>query len=164
MSGAGFKSHPARHNVNPPPILVSLEEFEKWLCGYVRLVTAKGYVKMVRLLGKIGDVEKPEKVKAIICPSSVSEARKPLLANAYDYYCRFRGYTWIKPRFSREDVAIFLPLESELDMLVANTRLKMSVVLQLLKETGVDSGEAWKLRWIDIDSKENCCGDAYKEP
>ena len=29
----------------------------------------------------------------------------------------------------------------------------MSVFLQLLKETGVDSGEAWKLRWIDVDNQ-----------
>jgi len=27
------------------------------------------------------------------------------------------------------------------------------VFLQLLKETGVESGEAWKLRWIDIDAE-----------
>jgi integrase len=27
----------------------------------------------------------------------------------------------------------------------------MSVFLQLLKETGADSGEAWKLRWVDVD-------------
>jgi integrase len=31
----------------------------------------------------------------------------------------------------------------------------MSVFLQLLKETGADSGEAWKLRWIDFNA-ENC--------
>lgn len=31
----------------------------------------------------------------------------------------------------------------------------MAVFLQLLKETGVDSGEAWKLRWIDINSEKH---------
>ncbi len=31
----------------------------------------------------------------------------------------------------------------------------MSIFLQLLKETGVDSGEAWKVRWIDLNG-ENC--------
>jgi integrase len=29
----------------------------------------------------------------------------------------------------------------------------MSAFLQFLKETGCDSGEAWKLRWIDIDTE-----------
>ena len=31
----------------------------------------------------------------------------------------------------------------------------MSVFLHLLKETGVDSGEAWKLRWIDINTERH---------
>ena len=31
----------------------------------------------------------------------------------------------------------------------------MSVFLQLLKETGVDSSEAWKLRWIDINVEKH---------
>jgi integrase len=122
-----------------------------WLSERVRLVTAESYRKRVNLLSKIADIEQPEKIKAIICTSSVSEARKQLLADAYDYYVQYRGLTWQKPKFTREDVPIFLPLESELDALIANTRLKMSVFLQFLKETGADSGEAWKLRWIDID-------------
>jgi hypothetical protein len=33
------------------------------------------------------------------------------------------------------DVPIFLPLESDLDALIANTRDKLSVFLQLLKES-----------------------------
>ena len=51
----------------------------------------------------------------------------------------------------REDKPFFLPLESELDALVANTRQKMYSFLQLLKETGIEPGEAWKLRWVDVD-------------
>jgi integrase len=63
--------------------------------------------------------------------------------------------TWDKPKFLREDKPIFVPLESELDVLIARPRLKLSVFLQLLKETGVDSGEAWKLRWIDINNENH---------
>jgi len=54
-----------------------------------------------------------------------------------------------------QDKPIFLPLESQLNALIANARLKMSVFLQFLKETGVDSGEAWNLRWVDIDSQRS---------
>jgi integrase len=32
--------------------------------------------------------------------------------------------------------------------------LRCRVFLQLLKKTGVDSGEAWKLRWIDINAEK----------
>ena len=31
--------------------------------------------------------------------------------------------------------------------------VKMSTYLQLLKETGARAGEAWRLRWTDIDSE-----------
>ena len=114
-------------------------------------MTAQSYAKRIRVLSKIADIENPEKIRSVICGYPVSEARKELLVNAYNYYCEFKGYQWNKPRFTREDKPIFLPLESELEALIANTRLKMSVFLQFLKETGTDSGEAWKLRWIDID-------------
>jgi integrase len=75
------------------------------------------------------------------------------LTNAFDYWVRFKGLTWVKPKFTREDKPIFIPLESELNQLIARPRLKMSSFLQLLKETGVDSGEAWKLGWNDINAE-----------
>jgi integrase len=90
-------------------------------------------------------------MRAIICNAPVSEGRKELYANAYDHYCQLKGLAWDKPKFVREDKPFFLPAESELDGLIANTRHKMSTFLQLLKETGIEPGEAWKLRWIDID-------------
>ena len=117
----------------------------------VRKATAKGYRKIVHVLRKLGNLDNPEKMRTIICTAPVSEARKGLYANAYDYYCVFKGLEWNKPRFVREDKPFFLPLEAGLDALIANTRHKMSTFLQLLKETGVEPGEAWKLRLIDID-------------
>lgn len=78
-----------------------------------------------------------------------------MLTNAYDYYVQYNGLTWTKPRFTREDKPIFLPLESELDQLISNARDKMSVFLQFLKETGADSGEAWKTRWVDVNMQNN---------
>ncbi|MCJ7431121.1 site-specific integrase [Candidatus Bathyarchaeota archaeon] len=45
----------------------------------------------------------------------------------------------------------FIPLESELDALIAASGKKTSTILELLKETGMRSGEAWRLLWTDID-------------
>ena len=99
-------------------------------------------------------MDNPEKIKTLICTYPVSEARKELLTNAYDYYVKFRKLTWDKPRFIREDKAFFLPTEEELTILISNAKsIKMSNFLQFLKETACDSGEAWKLKWIDIDSE-----------
>ncbi len=140
--------------MNPTPfelVGLNVEEYHMFLLQHVREVTAKTYIKRLKVLMKLGDINNPDKIKTLICTYSVSETRKELLTNAYDYYVRFKGLTWIKPRFTREDVPIFLPLESELDALIANTRIKMSTYLHLLKETGADAGKAWKLRWIDIN-------------
>lgn len=105
------------------------------------------------MLSKLGNLNEPERIKTLICTYPVSEARKQLLTDAYDYYVRYRGLSWIKPKFVREDKPIFLPLEVELDQLIANAYPKMSIFLQFLKETGADSGEAWKTQWKDIDVK-----------
>jgi integrase len=128
----------------------------------MREVTARSCIKRLRFLAKLGDLDDPEKIKTLICTHSVSEARKELLAYAYDYYVQYRGLIWARPKFTREEKPIFLPLESELDALIANTRLKLSVFLQFLNETGVDSGEAWKLRYIDIDVQRKTVNITWK--
>ena len=125
-----FKSLPARHVVNPVP-------FELWLREYVREVTAKSYAKMIGQLSRLGDIDNPEKIRTLICTHQVSEGRKELLANAYDYFVHYNGLTWAKPRFTKEDKPIFLPNESELDQLISNARDKMSIYLQFLKETAM---------------------------
>ena len=109
-------------------------------------------MKRLKLLAKVANLDNPEQTKNIICTYQCSEAFKDLLANSYDYYVKFNGYSWIRPRFVREDRPIFVPLESELDQLISKATRKMSVFLELLKMTGADSGEAYKLRWIDINS------------
>jgi integrase len=93
-----------------------------------------------------------------MCTYNCTESFKELLTNSYDYWVRFRGLTWNKPKFSREDKPIFIPLESELDALINRPRLKMSVFLGFLKETGVDSGEAWKTEWTDINTERQTVG------
>lgn len=47
----------------------------------------------------------------------------------------------------------FIPLEKEIDALIAGCGKKVAASLQLLKETGMRIGEAWRLRWTDIDEE-----------
>ncbi len=126
-------------------------DFPIYLRQHIREVTVNTYLKRIGRLAKIGNLENTEQIKNIICSYQSTESYKELLSSAYDYYVKYKGLSWIKPKFLREDKPIFIPLESELDALIARPRLKLSVFLQVLKETGVDSGEAWKLRWIDIN-------------
>jgi len=66
-----------------------------------------------------------------------------------------RGFSWVKPRFRREEKPFFLPTEAEVEALINSCRFRMSVFLQTLKETGADSGEAWLIRWTDLNIAEN---------
>jgi integrase len=133
--------------------IIESEAFFCFLLQHIRDCTAKTYVKRLKILAKIGNLDCPEKIKNLICTYQCSESFKELLANAYDYYVWYRGLSWSKPKFTKEDKPIFVPLESELDQLISKARFKLSVFLELLKETGADSGEAWKLRWIDVNSE-----------
>jgi len=49
----------------------------------------------------------------------------------------------------------FIPLEKEIDGLIAGSSKKVATFLQLLKETFCRAGEAWHLEWINIDSERN---------
>jgi len=61
------------------------------------------------------------------------------------------GGTWEAPIVRTIRRIPFIPLESEVDALIAGCGKKVSVFLQLLKETGMRCGEAWNLKWTDID-------------
>jgi integrase len=56
-----------------------------------------------------------------------------------------------KPRYRRIDKIPFIPSQLEVDQLIAGVGKKMSTFLRLLSETGMRVGEAWNLKWTDID-------------
>ncbi|KPV65276.1 MAG: site-specific tyrosine recombinase XerC [Candidatus Bathyarchaeota archaeon BA1] len=63
----------------------------------------------------------------------------------------FAGITWKPPKYQYERTLPFIPTEKEIDQLIASCGKKTAAFLQLLKETGMRSGEAEKLKWTDID-------------
>ncbi len=98
--------------------------FIEYLRKYVREVTATTYLKRLELLAKVGDLDNPEQIRTLICTYQSTESFKELLTNAYTYYAQFKGYSWTKPRFTREDKPFFLPTESEIDQLISTSVLQ----------------------------------------
>lgn len=49
----------------------------------------------------------------------------------------------------------FIPLETEIDALIAGCGKKTSTMLQLLKETGMRIGKAERIKWIDMNTENN---------
>ena len=74
---------------------------------------------------------------------------------AYTFFASLNQIPWDPPKYKPKRRLPFIPLESEIDNLVAAAGKKLSTSLQLVKETGMRIGEACKLRWIDVDLQRN---------
>lgn len=70
-------------------------------------------------------------------------------------------------RYKHTQTLPFISVEREIDQLIAGCGKKVAVSLQLLKETGMRIGEAWQLRWIDIDDERrtvSCSSEKHGNP
>jgi integrase len=115
--------------------------------------TIIGYSKLLRLLEKRGAIlSNPESVKYVIADqTSWSISTKFYAVMAYSKYASFNNLQWNPPKYKPVSKLPFVPLESEIDALIAFCGKKISTILQLLKETGMRIGEALDLEWTDIN-------------
>jgi integrase len=104
------------------------------------------------LLKHGADLTDPESVKEIIAlQEHWTSTTKSNVVAAYNAFAAFLEIAWKPPKYTAEQRMPFIPLESELDTLIAASGKKMATLLQVLKETGMRSGEAWRLLWTDVD-------------
>jgi integrase/predicted RNA-binding Zn-ribbon protein involved in translation (DUF1610 family) len=117
--------------------------------------TIQNYIKTLKLLLKYGaDLSNPESVKEVIAKQKRwSESTKALAAIVYGKFADLNKIKWKPPSYKPNRKVPFIPLESELDALIASCGKKLSALLRLLKETGIRVGEALKLEWKDLDVK-----------
>ncbi len=139
---------PTPPNFRSPPVL----QFLVWLKnkGY-REATLQGYSDVFKYLEKNVFLNDTEAVKTFIANKKVSEARKQILVDKYARYCEYVKLPFEKPIYRAVKKLPFVPTESEVDALVAGCGKKTSCFLQMLKDTGARPGEAFALKWIDID-------------
>jgi integrase/transposase-like protein len=130
--------------------------------------TVKTRIKILKQLTKTCDIFNPEDVKkAIAMRETWSEGHKQVAVHAYNSFAKMLGLKWEPPRYKHVKSLPFIPLESELDALISGCSRKVDASLQLLKETGMRIGEAWRLKWTDIDEEQNvirCRAEKGGEP
>ena len=119
--------------------------------------TIETRVKLLRQLAQRGaDLYDPESVKDVIArQDGWSNARKELAVQAYTSFLKMHGGTWDPPSYKRVEKLPWIPTEEEIDQLIAGCSRRVATFLQLLKETGMRPGEAWMLKWDDIDFQNN---------
>jgi len=129
-------------------------EFAWWLKqGGYRESTILGYAAVLKsLMNKGANLLDPNSVKETIAMQDQwSIGRKAVAAKAYTKFLEKIGLKWQKPIYEAPRKLPFIPTEKELDDLIAGTTSKTSTFLQLLKETGMRAGEAYQLKWVDVD-------------
>jgi len=114
--------------------------------------TIANYKRRVLLMIRAGvDLFNAEAVKEYLAKRLYSNGTKVNDVCAYGSFLKFLKIPWEPPIYRHEGKIPFIPTEAEIDQLIAASGRKVSVVLQLLKETGMRIGEAMKLKWTDID-------------
>lgn len=114
-------------------------------CGCLRALTVRG-----------ADLADPESVKEVLAREQKwSQNRRRNVINSYTLLLKFEGKSWIKPKCLVTVKFPFIPSEKEIDDLIAASGKKNAAFLQALKETAMRSGEAKRLKWLDIDN-ERC--------
>lgn len=131
-----------------------LFNFAWWLRkNGLKETTIESKVKLLKVLVRRGaNLAEPESVKLVIAKQNWSEGRKENAVDAYTSFLSFKGMEWNPPRYRRVKKLPFIPTEQELDQLIAGCSQRMACFLQLLKETGARAGEAWRLKWEDVDT------------
>jgi integrase/ribosomal protein S27AE len=128
-------------------------EFAWWLLkqGYAES-TVESRTKLLKLLVKRNaNLYDPETVKDVIAKQRWCPGRKENAVHAYSSFLKMAGGKWEPPRYQRIGKLPWVPTESEIDQLIAGCSHRLATFLQLLKETGMRPGEAWSLKWTDMD-------------
>ena len=114
------------------------------------------YARTLKQLIKLGaDLYNPESVKDVIANQKTwSNRSKRLVTVIYDKFAKFVGLEWTRPAYKFQPKKPYIPLEKDLDVLIAYCGKTVSTFLQVLKETGARSGETLRLKWQDIDFEQ----------
>jgi integrase len=122
--------------------------------GY-RPATTRCAVEALRSLSRRVDLFDIDTVKTYLGKAKVSEGRKERVSNDLVRFYRFKGIPFEKPRYRKIEKLPFIPMEFEVEQLISAMGQKTGTFLQLLRETGIRCGEAWNLKWVDLDSERS---------
>jgi integrase len=136
--------------------------------GYTKS-TVKTKVQTLKRLVRMGvNLLNPESVKDVLAAHDEwSNNYKKIVVYAYDNFTEMLKISWKPPICKPLGKLPFVPLEKEVDALIAGCSKKVATSLQLMKETGMRIGEVWSLEWTDIDDKRHtirCQSEKYGNP
>ena len=120
--------------------------------------TIRGYRSCLKaLMDRGANLLVPENVKEVLAKEKRwSPNRRRNVINAYTKFLKFLGLSWNKPKCHvPRKLPSFIPLENEIDALIAGSNKRLACFLQILKETAMRAGEAFRLKWTNVDFERN---------
>jgi integrase len=124
--------------------------------------TIRSRIKSLKTIAKQTNILNPDAVITLFTQKKWEQNTKRKRCEDLDALYLFKNIHWKKPKFKKIGKLPLVPLESHIDQLIQNIQKttrsssKYASFLQLLKETGVRPGEAWMLRWSDVDFEKPC--------
>lgn len=107
------------------------------------------------LVKKGANLDNPESVETILATEKLTPANKMEYVAAYRAFTKTFSIPWIPIKVTYEPKQPFIPLESEIDQLIAGCGKRTATFLQVLKDTGARAGEITRLQWTDVNSQNN---------
>ena len=154
-SGAFSSTHGVFLQEIEPQVLSEIINFGLWMQkqGY-RHSTVKYCVQALKSIARRSSLLRPESAKSYLAAATMSESRKAKLTEDLARFYAYKHIPFDKPNYRRIEKLPFIPLEAEVDQLIASSTRKVAAMLQLVKETGMRAGEAWNLKWTDLDPEQ----------
>jgi len=113
--------------------------------------TIKTVGKSLNKLERLANLDEPESVKTFLATVDLSNDYKRILCSAYDCYVKFHGLQWSKPKYVQSSKMPKIPLESQIDAIIAQTSPKLATAISMSKDTGLRPTELMNLKLRDID-------------
>ena len=126
-----------------PNALSEIINFGLWMRkqGY-RHSTIRNCIQALKSIARKTNRLQPESAKSYLASAEISESRKAKLTEDLARFYAHQHLPFNKPNYKRTQQLPFIPLELEVDQLIAGCRTKQATYLQLIKEPGIRAGEA----------------------
>jgi integrase len=115
--------------------------------------TIKVTGRRLRLIGKAVNLDEPKEVDEYLANKKGKNGYIESLASAYERYTRYKEILWKKPYIKRNSQPPYVPTAEELTTLISNAGTKYSLILNILRDTGMRPIELERttLKWLDLN-------------